>query len=62
MYGQQGYMGAGGATPHMPPSQAQYYGPRYNQSQPFFQYSQCNGVKKGLCVRRLLLPFVKAIH
>ena len=41
--------------PPPPPSQQQYYGPQFQgaggqQSQPFFQYSQCNGNRKALCV------------
>lgn len=41
----------------MPPSHAQYYGPQVQQQdgygqqqQPYFQYSQCNGRKKALCI------------
>ncbi|TDL26325.1 peptidase C14 [Rickenella mellea] len=39
----------------MPPTQVQNYGPQFqgqnNQpQQPFFQYSQCNGRKKALCI------------
>ena len=39
----------------MPPSQVQHYGPHFQgdgnrDMQPFFQYSQCNGRKKGLFV------------
>lgn len=42
--------------PPMPPSQVQKYGPHFqgqnNQdAQPWFQYSLCNGKKKGLFVR-----------
>ncbi|KAF8914273.1 caspase domain-containing protein [Gymnopilus junonius] len=41
--------------PPRPPTQVQNYGPQFQgpnhqQSQPFFQYSQCNGKKKALCV------------
>ena len=41
---------------HMPPTGQQHYGPQFeNQSshqvqQPYFQYSQCTGKKKALCV------------
>ncbi|KAJ7593222.1 peptidase C14, caspase domain-containing protein [Mycena floridula] len=39
----------------MPPPQQQHYGPRFEganhqSQQPFFQYSQCNGKKKALCI------------
>lgn len=45
--------------PPMPPSQQQNYGPHFEgpnhrDQQPFFQYSQCNGKKKALCVRTSL--------
>jgi hypothetical protein len=45
-------------SPHMPPTQQQYYGPTFEtadhqQEQPWFQYSQCTGKKKALCVSRL---------
>lgn len=39
-----------------PPPQQQYYGPQMQgghhgqPQQPFFQYSQCTGSKKALCV------------
>ncbi|KAL0954485.1 hypothetical protein HGRIS_003453 [Hohenbuehelia grisea] len=41
--------------PPRPPTQQQYYGPQFedaqhHRSQPFFQYSQCNGKKKALCI------------
>ena len=41
--------------PHLPPSQQQHYGPKFEGAdhqaqQPFFQYSQCNGKKKALLV------------
>ncbi|KIM80480.1 hypothetical protein PILCRDRAFT_73139, partial [Piloderma croceum F 1598] len=41
--------------PPPPPPQQQYYGPQFQgaggqQAQPFFQYSQCNGRKKALCI------------
>jgi hypothetical protein len=44
-----------GGTPHRPPTQQQHYGPRFEganhtQQQPFFQYSQCTGKKKALCI------------
>lgn len=60
---------------HMPPQQTQYYGPQFQQGgsgqeqQPYFQYSQCNGRKKALCVShplfvfsRYTLPFIFVIH
>lgn len=39
----------------MPPSQVQHYGPHFEganhrDAQPFFQYSQCTGKKKALCI------------
>ncbi|KAA1467452.1 peptidase C14 [Dentipellis sp. KUC8613] len=39
----------------MPPPEQQNYGPQFEganhqQQQPFFQYSQCNGKKKALCI------------
>jgi hypothetical protein len=38
----------------MPPAQQQHYGPmigdRNHQQQPYFQYSQCSGKKKALCI------------
>jgi hypothetical protein len=41
--------------PPMPPAQTQHFGPQFqvdgHSEQPFFQYSQCNGRKKALCVR-----------
>jgi hypothetical protein len=47
----------------MPPAQTQHYGPQFqvdgHNEQPFFQYSQCNGRKKALCVSAvpcLMLP------
>ncbi|KAJ7016676.1 peptidase C14, caspase domain-containing protein, partial [Mycena alexandri] len=40
--------------PPMPPTSQQHYGPQFqgqNQmQQPYFQYSQCNGKKKALCI------------
>ncbi|KAJ8521737.1 hypothetical protein ONZ45_g1645 [Pleurotus djamor] len=39
--------------PPRPPSGVQYYGPQGNnnqRSQPNFQYSQCNGKRKALCI------------
>lgn len=37
--------------PPRPPTQIQNYGPQMqNNQQPYFQYSQCNGKKKALCV------------
>lgn len=36
----------------MPPTHVQHYGPKVEgNQQPFFQYSQCTGRKKALCVR-----------
>lgn len=45
------YVGGG----YMPPAETQRYGPHFQtpngeDQQPFFQYSQCNGRKKALCV------------
>ncbi|KAJ7931541.1 peptidase C14, caspase domain-containing protein [Mycena leptocephala] len=39
----------------MPPTAQQHYGPQFQganhqMQQPFFQYSQCNGKKKALCI------------
>lgn len=47
------YYAAG--PPPRPPTQQQNYGPAFEganhrQQQPFFQYSQCTGKKKALCV------------
>ncbi|KAJ3478601.1 hypothetical protein NLI96_g9640 [Meripilus lineatus] len=47
--------GPPGGAPHRPPTQQQAYGPRYEganhqMQQPFFQYSQCTGRKKALCI------------
>ena len=44
----------------MPPSELQHYGPHYrgpddSEVQPYFQYSQCTGKRKALCVRTQLL-------
>ncbi|KAG1729665.1 caspase domain-containing protein [Suillus paluster] len=41
--------------PQRPPNQQQLYGPQmqgpnHQMQQPFFQYSQCNGKKKALCI------------
>lgn len=41
--------------PPMPPTQQQHYGPHFTDAQqhdvqPYFQYSQCNGKKKALCI------------
>ncbi|KAH9945391.1 metacaspase [Epithele typhae] len=49
-----GYQPPSGPPPH-PPSQMQNYGPSYQgadnrQHQMAFQYSQCNGKKKALCI------------
>ncbi|KAH7106380.1 Metacaspase-1 precursor [Auriculariales sp. MPI-PUGE-AT-0066] len=40
---------------HMPPSQVQHYGPQFQGAdhksrQMYFQYSQCNGKRKALCI------------
>ncbi|KAJ9108640.1 Ca(2+)-dependent cysteine protease [Naganishia adeliensis] len=46
----------GNAPPPRPPPQQQYYGPQMQgghhgqPQQPFFQYSQCTGSKKALCI------------
>lgn len=57
-----GYRGSGGhhyasptGPPPRPPFGDQNYGPQlqganHQTSQPFFQYSQCNGKKKALCI------------
>ncbi|KAF5391666.1 hypothetical protein D9757_002371 [Collybiopsis confluens] len=52
-----GYPGQHGhfAPPPGPPPNAQYYGPQMGgpqgqPQQPYFQYSQCNGKKKALCI------------
>ncbi|ODO08733.1 metacaspase-1 [Cryptococcus wingfieldii CBS 7118] len=47
-YGNQG-------MPARPPTQSQHYGPQFQgqggqQAQPYFQYSQCTGKKKALCI------------
>ncbi|KAI9057303.1 hypothetical protein FKP32DRAFT_1584268 [Trametes sanguinea] len=52
--GQYGYQPPSGPPPP-PPSQQQSYGPTFEgpdhqQRQLFFQYSQCNGKKKALCI------------
>ncbi|CAD6576962.1 MAG: Ca(2+)-dependent cysteine protease [Tremellales sp. Tagirdzhanova-0007] len=52
---QQGYGAPYGPPPVRPPSHPQQYGPQYQsagggQSQPFFQYSQCTGRRKALCI------------
>ncbi|GLB40399.1 putative metacaspase [Lyophyllum shimeji] len=44
-----------GGPPPPPPTQQQHYGPHIQgpggrDTQPFFQYSQCNGKKKALCI------------
>ncbi|PAV17704.1 peptidase C14 [Pyrrhoderma noxium] len=37
--------------PHSPPREAQYYGPEISKSKKmFYQYSQCTGRKKALCI------------
>ena len=49
----------------MPPTGQQHYGPQFeNQSshqvqQPYFQYSQCTGKKKALCVSAWFLISVR---
>nr|P0CM58.1 RecName: Full=Metacaspase-1; Flags: Precursor [Cryptococcus neoformans var. neoformans JEC21]P0CM59.1 RecName: Full=Metacaspase-1; Flags: Precursor [Cryptococcus neoformans var. neoformans B-3501A] len=45
----------GAGAPIRPPSQAQHYGPQLQgqggqSAQPYFQYSQCTGKKKALCI------------
>lgn len=48
---QQGFSAPYGPPPVRPPSQAQTYGPQMGGGQqPFFQYSQCTGARKALCV------------
>ena len=47
--------------PPRPPAGQQYYGPQGSQ-QPFFQYSQCSGKKKALCVRLLHDSMSKTWH
>ncbi|WWC85991.1 metacaspase-1 [Kwoniella dendrophila CBS 6074] len=54
---QGGYVppGYGGGAPVRPPSQAQHYGPQLHgqngqNAQPYFQYSQCTGRRKALCI------------
>ncbi|KAG9224650.1 hypothetical protein CCMSSC00406_0002199 [Pleurotus cornucopiae] len=44
-----------GGPPPRPPTETQYYGPQFedahhHRGQPNFQYSQCNGKKKALCI------------
>ncbi|RXK41046.1 metacaspase-1 [Tremella mesenterica] len=44
-----------GAVPGRPPTQMQHYGPQMQgqggqQYQPYFQYSQCTGRRKALCI------------
>ncbi|KAF5367495.1 hypothetical protein D9758_003743 [Tetrapyrgos nigripes] len=53
----QGYgsYAAPSGPPPMPPTQQQHYGPHFEDAQhrdmqPYFQYSQCNGKKKALCI------------
>ncbi|THH15699.1 hypothetical protein EW146_g4816 [Bondarzewia mesenterica] len=51
----QDYAPPSGPPPSMPPQGHQNYGPRFEganhqQQQPYFQYSQCNGRKKALCI------------
>ncbi|THV07391.1 hypothetical protein K435DRAFT_772718 [Dendrothele bispora CBS 962.96] len=53
----QGYgsFAAPPGPPPMPPAHQQHYGPHFEDSQhrdvqPFFQYSQCNGKRKALCI------------
>ncbi|PPQ66735.1 hypothetical protein CVT26_009536 [Gymnopilus dilepis] len=53
--GHHGQPPHGAGPPPRPPPQVQNYGPHFqgpnNQdSQPFFQYSQCTGKKKALCI------------
>ncbi|KDQ59173.1 hypothetical protein JAAARDRAFT_68700 [Jaapia argillacea MUCL 33604] len=50
-----GYQAPSGPPPR-PPTQQQTYGPQFENTrthevqQPFFQYSQCNGKRKALCI------------
>ncbi|XAO21324.1 metacaspase-1 [Cryptococcus bacillisporus CA1280] len=49
------YAPYGTGVPTQPPSQAQHYGPQLQgqngqSAQPYFQYSQCTGKKKALCI------------
>ncbi|KIR35949.1 metacaspase-1 [Cryptococcus deuterogattii MMRL2647] len=49
------YAPYGTGAPTRPPSQAQHYGPQLQgqngqSAQPYFQYSQCTGKKKALCI------------
>ncbi|WVQ83251.1 metacaspase-1 [Cryptococcus sp. DSM 104549] len=46
---------AGGGMPMRPPTAQQHYGPQFQgqngqSAQPFFQYSQCTGKRKALCI------------
>nr|XP_019014601.1 metacaspase-1 [Kwoniella pini CBS 10737]OCF53382.1 metacaspase-1 [Kwoniella pini CBS 10737] len=47
--------GYGGAAPARPPTNQQHYGPQLHgqngqNAQPYFQYSQCSGRRKALCI------------
>ncbi|KAF8897955.1 peptidase C14 [Mucidula mucida] len=51
----RGYGNAGQDDPPRPPAEQQQYGPTiegadYSQKRPYFQYSQCTGRKKALCI------------
>lgn len=50
--------------PPPPPTQQQFYGPQgpNGQGQPFFQYSQCTGKKKALCVSALSSQLLSATY
>jgi hypothetical protein len=54
--------------PHFPPSHVQHYGPQIQdpnsgqQQQPYFQYSQCNGRKKALCVSSRCNDSLRSCH
>ncbi|KAF5382203.1 hypothetical protein D9615_004384 [Tricholomella constricta] len=53
--GRHSYGPPPGGPPRPPPTQQQNYGPHFQgaggrDAQPFFQYSQCNGKKKALCI------------
>ncbi|KAJ7066752.1 caspase domain-containing protein [Mycena amicta] len=53
-FAQHAYAPPSGPPPR-PPQAAQHYGPQYQgpnhqMQQPYFQYSQCNGKKKALCI------------
>ncbi|KAI9635791.1 putative metacaspase [Dioszegia hungarica] len=51
---QQGFQPPYGGNPVRPPTQNQSYGPQFQgqggPQRPFFQYSQCTGSRKALCI------------